>query len=86
MRKKGSPDSKIQDNTAELMAEGVNQSIATATSIDIARPKKKLSKKDIKDNDNFYEKPWKIEQDTGRVSTGRTLLEKKKPKMRHGAY
>jgi len=84
MRKKGSPDSRIQDNVAELMAEGINQSLATATALDLARrPKKKLKSKKDK-GQKFYEtSPRKIEPNEGRVKTGRAVMVKK---MRHGQY
>lgn len=74
-------DSKTQDNISEMMAEGVNISTATATAIDIARGKKnKMSKKQAKPDNNFYETPWRKEKQTGRVGSGRALLQKKKRK------
>jgi hypothetical protein len=76
-------DSKINDDISNLMAEGVDQSTATSTALDKSRKPKKKHKR--VDNGNFYEEPWKVEKDTGRVSSGRALLQKK-PKMRHGAY
>ena len=72
---------KTQDNINEMMAEGVNISTATATAIDIARGKKnKMSKKQAKPDNNFYETPWRKEKQTGRVGSGRALLQKKKRK------
>src|ERR1700679_2703586 len=64
-------DDKVQDNINEMMAEGVNISTATATAIDIGRPKKKMSKKQGKPDNDFYETPWRKEKMTGRVHTGR---------------
>ncbi len=70
---------KTQDNINEMMAEGVNISTATATAIDIARGKKnKMTKKQAKPDNNFYETPWRKEKMTGRVGSGRALLQKKK--------
>jgi 23S rRNA-/tRNA-specific pseudouridylate synthase len=79
-------DNKINDDISNLMAQGVNQSLSTATALDLARHKKKKSKSNGQEQ-HFYElSPWKVEPQTGRTHTGRVIFQKKKPKMRHGAY
>jgi len=79
-------DNKINDDISNLMAQGVNQSLATATALDLSRKSKKKKSEYTNNGQHFYElSPWKIEPNEGRVKSGRVGFSKKS-KMRHGAY